>query len=206
MTVTIAEELLLLALSEHQGRFLISTAQLDLALGGGVLAELALAGRIAKVGRRLAVAAPQPLGDAELDAALSLIARDRPRTPEWWVRKLKSDDLRGRLLARLARAGVLAMERTKALGIFPVTRWPELNPAVEAEVRSRAAAVLAGAAPDARTTALIALAKAAGLDRKAFPGSSRSRVKELARGHWVADAVARAIGSDNVAVMTTTIT
>ena len=44
MTVTIAEELLLLALSEHQGRFLISTAQLDLALGGGVLAELALAG------------------------------------------------------------------------------------------------------------------------------------------------------------------
>ncbi|MER7618722.1 GPP34 family phosphoprotein, partial [Nonomuraea wenchangensis] len=30
-----------------------------------------------------------------------------------------------RLLTRLAEAGVLTEQRSKVLGIFPVTRWPE---------------------------------------------------------------------------------
>ncbi|GAA3121558.1 MULTISPECIES: GOLPH3/VPS74 family protein [Nonomuraea] len=206
MTVTIAEELLLLALSEDKGKLLINAATLDLALSGGILAELALAGRVTKDGKKLAVATPDPVGDRELDAALERIANDKARTPEWWVRKLQTDDLRDRLLTRLANTGVLARERTKALGIFTVTRWPELDSAVEADIRERMTAVLAGATPDPRTTALIALAKAAGLDRKAFPDAGKARVKELAKGDWVADAVARAIADMNAAVVVTTVT
>src|SRR5258708_5280763 len=71
---TIPEELLLLALDPTTG----TTAQpqsLDLGLAGAQLVELALAGRIAPDGDRIAVVAPRPTGDPTLDSALELLRR-----------------------------------------------------------------------------------------------------------------------------------
>jgi len=59
---TLPEELLLLALDPATG----TTAQpqsLDLGLAGAQLVELALAGRIAPDGDRIAVVVPRPTGD-----------------------------------------------------------------------------------------------------------------------------------------------
>lgn len=48
---------------------------LDLGLAGAQLVELALAGRIAPDGDRIAVVAPRPTGDPTLDCALELLRR-----------------------------------------------------------------------------------------------------------------------------------
>ncbi|NRQ31566.1 GPP34 family phosphoprotein [Nonomuraea sp. NN258] len=202
MTMTIAEELLLLAYSEEEGKQLIAAAQLDPALGGAILAELAVAGRVELSDKKVAVIDPTPLGDEELDSALArMAAEDKERKPVWWVQKLYSSKLRRRLLTRLAENGVLAEERGKVLGIFPTTRWPESNPEVEAGVRARVAHALSGEDPDARTAVLIALMHVSKLDAKAFPGADRRRVKEIAEGAWAADAVAKTIAAINSVIV-----
>ncbi|MFI7425004.1 GPP34 family phosphoprotein [Nonomuraea sp. NPDC049684] len=204
MTVTIAEELLLLAHDEEEGKQLIGGVQLHPALGGAILAELAAAGRVELADDKVTVKDPTPLGDAELDAALARMAEDgKARKPAWWVQRLQSDKLRRRLLTRLAEAGVLTEERGRILGIFPTTRWPEADPQVEADVRERVTAVLAGADPDERTATLIAIMHAAKLDRKAFPGADRERVKEIAEGEWAGQAVAKTIAAITAAVAVT---
>jgi hypothetical protein len=206
MTVTIAEELLLLAYSEEEGKQLISATQLDPALAGAIIAELAVAERVELSDQKLTLTSPAPLGDDELDATLARIAAEgKARKPAWWVQRLQSGKLRRRLLTRLAESGVLAEERGKILGVFPTTRWPEADPSVEANVRERVSSALGGADPDARTAILIAIMHAAKLDRKAFPGASKERIKEIAEGAWAADAVAKTIAAINSA-MTAAIT
>ncbi|MEV0596909.1 GOLPH3/VPS74 family protein [Nonomuraea cavernae] len=207
MKATIAEELLLLAFSEDEGKQLISALQLDAALGGAVLAELAVNERISLSDTKVAVLDPTPLGDEELDTALARIAAEnKERKPAWWVQKLYSAKLRRRLLTRLAEAGVLTEERGKVLGVFPTTRWPEADGSVEAEVRERVAGALGGTDPDARTAVLIAVMHAAKLDRKAFPGADKERVKEIAEGAWAGDAVAKTIAAINSVIMITATT
>ncbi|MFI7043364.1 GOLPH3/VPS74 family protein [Streptosporangium sandarakinum] len=197
---TIAEEVLLLALSEREGKQLVGSTDLGVALSGALLAELAIDGRVGLTDKKIAVLDPTPLGDEELDAALARIAaEDRPHKPDRWVYKLRSAKLRGRLLTRLAERGVLGEERSKVLGIFPRTRHPELDPSVERAVRERVREALTGAATDERTAALIAVLHAAKIDRKAFPDEDRRAFKEIAEGHWAGDAVSKTIASINAA-------
>ncbi|MFF4771853.1 GOLPH3/VPS74 family protein [Microtetraspora fusca] len=199
--MTIAEEILLLAYREDTGKPQIGSIELDAAIGGAVLAELAVNNRIDLDGKDVVAKDASPLGDAELDAALARIAGEpRQRRPEWWVGKLDSRKLRGRLLSRLAERGVLSEEQTKILGIFPSTRYPELDPTPEREVRHRVQSVLDGATPDERTGVLIAVLHAAKLDRKAFPDASRQRIKEIAEGEWAGAAVRKTIASIYAAV------
>ncbi|WP_433436065.1 GOLPH3/VPS74 family protein [Nonomuraea sp. CA-141351] len=192
MTVTIAEEVLLLAYSED-GMPLITWTQLDPALAGAILAELAIRGRVELSDEKVTLKDASPLGDAELDAALARIASESTDgKPVWWIQQLRSAELRGRLLSRLAESGVLSEQREKAI-IFTTTRWPETDPSVKGEVRDRVHSVLAGADPDARTAALIAIAHAAKLDRRVFPEASEQRINEIVTGAWAGDAVARTV-------------
>ncbi|WP_231618545.1 GOLPH3/VPS74 family protein [Nonomuraea sp. SBT364] len=198
--MTIAEEILLLAHSEDDGKQIITSMQLDPALGGALLAELAISERVRLTDKKVQVIDTTPLGDKELDAALTTIAEGKQRKAASWVQQLQSGKLRTRLLTRLARAGVLAEERAKVLGLFPTTRWPEADGRAEAEIRERVAAALGGAEPSARTAVLVAVMHAAKLDRKAFPGADRARVKEISEGAWAAEAVAQTIAAVNAAV------
>ncbi|GAA3443232.1 GOLPH3/VPS74 family protein [Planomonospora venezuelensis] len=199
MTI-IAEEVLLLAHEETEGKQLVSSAYLDSALGGAILAELAVSGRIALDGKKVVVEDAAPLGNEELDAALARIAGDsKERKPESWVYRLQSGKLRKRLLAGLAERGVLSEDHRRILGIFPSSRYPERDASVEQEIRERVRSALAGAVPDERTAALIAVLRAAKIDRKAFPGLDRQRVKEITEDVWVGKAVAKHIASMNAA-------
>ncbi|OUC95689.1 GOLPH3/VPS74 family protein [Streptosporangium minutum] len=206
MTTIIAEEVLLLAYSEVEGRQLIGSSELDAALGGALLAELAINGRIDLADKKVTVLDPTPLGDEELDATLARIAGEpKERKPDWWVYKLHSAKLRKRLLSRLAERGVLSEEPRKILGVFPSTRYPERDPRVEQGIRESVQSVLSGAAPDERAAVLIAVLHAAKIDRKAFPGASKERVKEITEGEWAGAAVAKTIAAVNSAVMTAVI-
>ncbi|GAA3161097.1 hypothetical protein GCM10010466_60040 [Planomonospora alba] len=204
--ITIAEEVLLLAHEEAEGKPLVSSTQLDAALGGAVLAELAVNGRIDLDKKKVTVKDTTPLGNAELDASLARIAEDRrERRPETWVYRFNSARLRKRLLTGLAERGVLREEHRKILGVFPGTRYPERDPRIERDLRERVEGVLAGGMPDERVAVLLAVLHAAGIDRRAFPGASKERVKEIIEGEWAGEAVAKVIASINAAAATAVI-
>lgn len=201
MTLTIADEVLLLAYREDTGKPIVGSVELDCALAGAVLAELAVRRRIDLADKKVVLTDPTPVGEEELDATLARVAGEvKPRKADWWVGKLRTGKLRKRLLTRLAARGVLSEQEGKVLGIFPTTRYPELDPSYERDVRQRVESVLAGAQPDERVAVLVAVIHAAKLDRKAFPHAPKGRVKEIAEGDWAGEAVRKTIASVHAAV------
>lgn len=205
MDVSLAEELLLLAYNDETGRATTGSTELDCGLAGAVLLELALAGRIDIVDGRVSVVDATATGDPVTDGVLERLARaGKARKAEWWVGKLRSKTRPG-VLARLTERGILRQERHKIMGLFPVRRYPSVDPAVESAVRARLdLAVMKGVEPDVRTAALASLLHACGLARRTFPELNRrqlkARMKEIDEGQWAGAAVRKAIQSIHAAV------
>ncbi|WP_214108107.1 GOLPH3/VPS74 family protein [Acrocarpospora catenulata] len=205
MSVILAEELLLLAYHDETGKALVG-GELNVAIAGALVAELAINGRIDLDGKKVAVVDPSPLGDDELDAVLARMAGEaKVRKPAWWVGRISSEKVRRRLLGRLAERGILSAQQVKVLGIFPATRYPEQDGGVERELRQRVASVLAGAEPDARLAMLIAVLQASGVLKKTFPDAPKDRVKEITEGAWAGEAVRATIAAVNAAIMSAVI-
>jgi hypothetical protein len=205
--MNLLEEFTLLA-HDDEGRRIIDGTRLDIALGGALLVELALAERIAMEDERVVVLNTTPVGEALVDEALSRIAVDvRPRKPSYWVRNL-AKGVRQRVLDRLVVSSVLRVERTRVLGVFPRTRYPSVygtEPAVETATRERMRAAVEGAGTvGTRTGALCALVAATEMGRKVFPEMDRglldARLEEIAEGDWGAEAVRKVIRDIQVAV------
>ncbi|WP_345360379.1 GOLPH3/VPS74 family protein [Actinoallomurus liliacearum] len=208
MRLTLADELLLLALREEDGSALIGSAELDCGVAGALLAELALAERVQLVDGRVVAADQSPLGDPDLDGLLASITADgKPRKAEQWVSRTRRDEIRKRRLGRLAAIGILEEREHKFL-FFKHTSYPERDPGPEQELRARLRAVLDGAPADERSGALLAIVHACRLDRKAFPDVDgkvlRGRVREITEEQWAGRAVAKVIASIHAAVMAAT--
>lgn len=208
--VLIAEELLLLSLDDTSGRRLVGTDRLDPALGGALIAELALVERIGVTGPeegwtrrgRLTITDPRPTDDPELDRALQAVVAAEGRKVKDLLSGASSrritKGLRDRLAERLARAGALERVEAKVLGLFPWTTWPTRDHGPEDEVRRRLhGALVAGTTPTERTVVLVALLRVSGLIPKVLPDQDRRlvqrRAKELSEGDWVAAAVKQAL-------------
>jgi AcrR family transcriptional regulator len=217
--VLIAEDLLLLVTDDAGGRLLAPAAQVDAGLGGANLVELTLLNKVDLSGAgdegkpgRIIVRDPSTAGDAVLDAALAILAAHQGAKPSTVIRPL-SKNLRLALYERLAVSGVLRAERGRNLGVFPTRTWPTQDARHEAEVRQLVTqALVHGAAPAARTAALIALVHALGCEHKIVaPGSSglskqqlRARAEEIARGDWASEAVGKVIAEMIAAVVAAT--
>ena len=194
---TIPEELLLLALDPATG----TTAQpqsLDLGLAGAQLVELALAGRIAPDGDRIAVVLPRPTGDPTLDSALELLRRRG--SPVWAVHWIGGPrlGLRQTYLTHLERCGMVHAVSSQMCGVLPTTRYQATETTISREIRTRLdAAIRTGVPPDPRTAALAALAHAVGLGKHLYPGnegrSCRSRLRDLIRHDPMGGLVAHAV-------------
>lgn len=208
----IAEDLLCLLYDDETGKPIAGSPGLDYALGGAVLIELTLLGKvdIAEAGDevkagRLKVLDTTPTGDAVLDERLAFLAGKPGARPKDLMSKL-SKKLRDQLLVRLAERGVLEADKGKVLGLFPVTRWPAKDARHEAEVRSGLENVLKlGTQPDERTASLIALLNALNVvpkvvtdavDKKAL----KRRAKEISESDWAASAVRKAVQEMQAAV------
>ncbi|MFC8269740.1 GPP34 family phosphoprotein [Streptomyces cinereoruber] len=216
MTVTLAEEIMLLSLDDASGAAKEKQSA-AWAVAGGILLDLVLAGRVAVDGGRLRVADRTPTDVPLLDERLRLIAgwagrRSRaPKTTEWLTKdcakavKATTESLHGR--------GLVRAEQRRVMGLFPVTRYPEADGSVERELRDRLrAVVLDGAEPDTLTAGLLALVHGAKLHRVAFPDVPRKeiapRLEEITAGQWAAEDVRRAIRDMQAAmvvVMATTV-
>lgn len=210
----LAEDLLLLVLDDATGAQTLDGTRADLALGGSLLLDLALAGRVALTkdgpwwGReQVAVTDPTPPGDPLLDEALATVAA-KPRGAQDLVGRL-GKGLRGRLLERLEARGVLERRSDTVLGLFPRTRWPAADTRHEEQVRARLHDVLVvGLTPDERTAALVAVLYAVDQAHKVLPGLDggqrrevKKRAKTVADGAWAADAVRSAVAAMQAAVM-----
>ena len=212
---TIADDLLVLLLDDDSGRPRVDATRLDYALAGGVLLELAMDGRIDVLPGRprkapVVVVDPRPVDHEVLDDALRQIGDRRRPAPQLVPRLAKG--LRRRLIARGERTGRLRAERTRILGLIPVTRWPAADRTRRSEVLQRLNEVLLGGAPpDPRTSAVVALLasiQAAHLVVGPLSRAERKAVKrrasEIGEGAWAADAVQRAVAAVQAAVAAST--
>jgi hypothetical protein len=107
-----------------------------------------------------------PAGDEVLDAALRIVLARTGHRPSEVFRPL-GRDLRRTLYERLAAAGAVRAERARAVGVFPVRRWPTQDASHAAQVRRLVTqALIQQAAPDPGSAALIALVHALKCEQK----------------------------------------
>lgn len=121
---TLAEELLLLA-HDLRGKCRLSPAELECGVGGALLSELRLAGRLVTDGAVLVAAGDAPVGHPILDEVLAGVAAStRGRTPRDWVGALRGTGLPDRLLTRMAGRGQVEVHERRILGVFAQRRYP----------------------------------------------------------------------------------
>jgi len=204
----IAEDLLLLVTDDASGRLSAQEAQVDAGLGGANLVELTLMRKVDLSGEtdegkpgRIVVLDPSPAGDEVLDAALEILSAHQGKKPSAVIKPL-SKNLRRTLYERLAASGLVRAEQGRALGIFPVHRWPAQNASHDTEVRRLVTQALTQqTAPDTRTATLIALLHALKCEHKIVDprpyGLSRrqlrARAEEIAEGNLASEAVRKVI-------------
>lgn len=209
----LAEDLLLLLTDDETGKLAASADEVDLALGGALLAELALTGHVDVAGPaervregRSIVRAPGPTGNDLLDEALATVAGKEGTKPQSVVARLRKRT-RLRLHERLTEGGVLRAEEGRVLGIFPSHRWPAQDTAHEATVRAELVEALRdGTTGDPRIGALVSLLHALRAVHKVVEPSSvglsdgelKANAEQIAEGTWVAKAVRAAIDDLNV--------
>jgi hypothetical protein len=178
----LAEEVFLLTHNDDSGKTSGALA-IDAGLAGAVLMDLAAQGLIATEGEAVtAVAgtASHPL----LASALAELLQSEPRTAKQWVIELPKalKPLGWRVGQSLVERGVLKQQKSRAFGIFPTTRWPQMDPAPEQDLHRRLIDVLVdGAEPDPHTALLISLMSAQGLVRRVVDKDHRKQASSRAK-------------------------
>ncbi|WP_049577359.1 GOLPH3/VPS74 family protein [Streptomyces sp. SBT349] len=213
MVVTLGEEVMLLSLDDASGQAR-KRQSAGWAVAGATLLELALAGRVSIADGRVAVVDRSPTGVPLLDGRLQRLAEwtadaKRGRKAADWVAKDQGKAVEAAIGSLCARR-LVHEESHRALGLFPVRRYPEADGSVERELRERlTAAVLGGERPDDRTSGLVAVLHAARLDGLAFPDVPRERIEsrlaEIAEGQWAGRSVRDAIRAMQMVMTTITV-
>jgi hypothetical protein len=206
----IAEDLLLLLLDDETGE-LHGASQLQVGLGGAVLSDLALDGRV-EVEEKSSFwssAKVRVVGTPPTDPVLAdgyATVAEKERSAQDLVNRL-GKGLKERLIDGLVARGVLREEKSKTLGFIPRTRWPAVDSTHEEEVRrALGAALLQGQPPEPHTAAIISILSALGeahkvLDHEGMSnGDVKKRAKQIADGDWAAKGVSDAIAAANAAI------
>lgn len=212
--LTLAHDLVLLSLDPETGARR-RRQQLALGVGGALLTELALAGRLGPMGevglahrlglasRKVAVLDPTPTGRARADDLLARIVADTPHSAQRWVRRARRGALSW-LLDDLVTAELVRRDERRVLGIT-TRRYPQLGGARRDALLGAMRAVLHDGigASDPRTVALAHLAVSTQLHRLVFPGQYRGdlvkRLSSIDRVAWTSRATRQAINGEQAA-------
>ncbi|MFJ5224629.1 GPP34 family phosphoprotein [Streptomyces sp. NPDC088400] len=199
----IVEDVMLMLLDDETG-VPAGAGTLHYTLGGAVLVELALLGRIETDkgraglnGSKVLAVGDGPLPDPLLQSAYEKIA-ERPCDVQTLLLQI-GGGLRKPVIDRLVEQGFIRRESKRMLGLFRTTKLPTDDMRHESELRRKVCAVLErGESPDARTAAVIAVLSASGTLPTFHPAPKWStevseRAKELERGSWGATAVNTAV-------------
>jgi hypothetical protein len=202
---------LMLLLMDDDGASVQAAGTLYYTLGGAVLTELALLGRVevddtgVLNGPRVTPSGEGPLPDPLLQAAYDTIAAKTQRVQPLLI--AIGADLWRVVVDRLVDRGLLRRQERRVLGVFRSTRWPAAEVEHEAQLRERIIRILEdGEAPDPRTAAIIGLLFASGAMpslRPPLPWTSMTvtRAQELQRGSWGSEAVSAAVTRTAAAIV-----
>lgn len=138
--LTLAEQLLLLALDDESGKLLpMPDRALDYALAGAILADLTRAGRI-EVGKdSVEVIDSTPVESKPEDFGLLDLVGANVKSLQGSLSHLAGDahGLRKRLTDQLVEKGVLREENQEFLWVFHLSRYPLADPSSENAVKQR---------------------------------------------------------------------
>ncbi|MFC0531827.1 GOLPH3/VPS74 family protein [Phytohabitans kaempferiae] len=207
----VVEDVLLLMLDDKTGA-VTGAGTYHYTLGGAVLVELALRGRVEidqggswLSSPKVRAAGDGPLPDPLLQSAYDKVAQGGPRHVQTVLMDLGAD-LWQPVVDRLVERGLIRRESRRVLGLFRTTRLPVDDARHEEELRRKVRAVLEeGEDPDARTAAVIALISASGVLPSLHPairwsGKVYKRAKEFEQGNWGAVAVNTAVSGTTAAI------
>ena len=178
-----AEEILLLLLHDHNGKFArVPDWSLNYALAGGVLMDLALEDRIDTDLEKLILLDDEPTGDELLDATLADIAAAQDkRDARFWIERAAghADDIREQALEHLVQRGILERREDRFLWVFKARRYPVIDGEAEREVKLRIMAVLfSNEIPNPRDVMVICLADACGIFNELLSRREAERASE----------------------------
>jgi Golgi phosphoprotein 3 len=181
-TLSLTEELLLVALDDESGRLMnLLPFSLETAMAAALLMDLTLAGRIDSDADQLFVLSPAPTGHAILDELLVRIAAEpKPLSSAEWLRRLAvpGPELRERVLDQLVQRGVLKSVEKQWLWVFKTRVYPPTSGLEEREVKSRVMTLLNNdEIPDTRDALLIGLLRATGIMERLLSDSEYQRLR-----------------------------
>ena len=183
MELTLAESVLLLALDDAKGS--IGFTQVDPCLAGALLVDLGRLGALRHEGTEL-----HPVHEVEIThpvltrAHTAISASSKPRSAKAWVGRLPSDlkPISGAVASHLVEHGILTEQRSKVLGLFPSTRFPQSDPEPERALRSRLRDVLLGLrAPQEYDALLLGLLDPLGFMEQLVDRSQRRDARQRAK-------------------------
>ena len=200
--LSIPEEILLLTLDDEKGTPVdVPEIQLDCAVAGAILMDLALKQRIDTGLDTLFVTKNEPTGDALLDDVLKEVVADpEPHDAAYWVQVLshRSGEFRDRLAEGLVERGILKRVEEKLLWMFGTRRYPMVDGGEEREVKRRIVNVLlSDEIPDPHDIVILSLAETCGvLDRilssQELKGAEK-RLRQVERMDLIGQAVTRTV-------------
>jgi hypothetical protein len=202
---------LMLLLMDDDGASVQGAGTRYYTLGGAILTELALLGRVevddsvSLGGPRVTPSGEGPLPDPLLQSAYGTVAGKTQRVQTLLV--TIGADLQREVVDRLMRRGLLRRQESRVLGAFRSTRFPAADVEHEAQLRARILRVLVdGADPDPRTAAIIALLYSSGSMpslRPPLPWTSATvtRAHQIQQGHWGPEAVSTAVLRTTTAIV-----
>ena len=205
------EEVMLLALRDREGTVEFCS-NYGYALGGAILAELLLSGRLAveETKRKLVnLVSPEPLGDAVLDECLKKVASVKRRAnAQAWVNSfLQVKKLHHRVAGSLCARGILRADEDTVLLLFKRKVYPEIDPLPERKLITRLRNAIFGESRslDPRTVVLISLADSTGLltipfEQKQLKARKR-RIKQITEGELMGKAAREAIEAAQAAAV-----
>ncbi|MBN1362105.1 MAG: GPP34 family phosphoprotein [Sedimentisphaerales bacterium] len=207
------EEIMLLALRDEEGT-VASGAMYNYAVGGAILAELLLGGRVRvdepKPRKQLITpVSAEPVGDELIDECLGRIAgAKRRRAPATWVSSFASiRGLKHRVAEQLCRRGILEADEDNVLLIFTRRIYPQINPVPEQKLieRLRNAIFTDTDELDPRTVVLVSLAKSTNIlpvvFRKKDLKARKQRLERIVNGEITGRAAKDAIAAMQAATM-----
>lgn len=138
--LTLAEQLLLLALDDETGKLLpLPDRALDYALAGAVLADLTRVGRVQVRRDDIEIVDPTPVESKPEDFGLRELVEAEVTSLRGALSHLAGDahGLRKRLTDQLVEKGVLREEDKEFLWVFHFSRYPLADPTSESAVKQR---------------------------------------------------------------------
>lgn len=207
------EEIMLLALRDKEGT-VASGAMYNYAVGGAVLAELLLSGRVCidqpRPRKQLVTpVSPEPVGDELIDECLGRITgARRRRAPATWVSSFGGiKRLKRRVAEQLCRRGILEEDHDNVLLVFTRRVYPEIDPEPERRLveRLRNAIFTDTEDIDPRTVVLVSLAGSTNVLPAVFNKKElkarKKRIAQIANGEITGRAAKDAIAAAQAAVM-----